>query len=238
MNDPLGDGISSVQLVQSSGDDLMTVNAARVSLAAFSNGTTVRDEGSDDEWKNVPTDADAKLLKYLLKQGHWSPFEHCHVTLRVKVPLFVRSQIIRHKSASFNEVSGRYTEVKDEVFTPQLFRKQASSNRQASVEADDTLDQDTCFTIWGTAVMTALDAYCELLERGVTREQARGILPQAMYTEFLMTAPLRTWLHLFDQRIHEGAQYETQKVAEAMRDLIAPLFPVTFAAYASLKKEN
>jgi thymidylate synthase (FAD) len=240
MIDPLNDGISSVALVQHSGNDLMAVNAARVSLNAFSPGVITFDPYSllaDNDGLVVhPTPKDAKLLKYLLRQGHWSPFEHSHITLRAKVPLFVRSQIFRHTSFRFNEVSARYTEVSDQFYTPKEFRKQAESNRQASVVADDSLNQEFVHKLYEDSAQLALTTYQWLLRAGVAREQARAILPQSMYTEFLMTASLRSWLHFFDARIHEGAQHETQEVARAMKDLISTLFPSTLSAWDSLKE--
>ncbi len=214
MLDPLGDGLSTVQLIDRIGDDGRIVDAARVSLA-----------GDGREWRE---EADPRLIRYMLKHGHWSPFEHCVVTLMVKCPLFIRAQWMRHRSMSFNEISARYTEVPDEFYTPVLFRAQSSNNRQASVDPAGRIDQATCHAFYHDAIKESVEVYRRLLEEGVTREQARAVLPQAAYTRFYVTANLRSWLHFLAQRDHPGAQHEMILYARAVRDLLEPLFPVTF----------
>ncbi|WP_255807584.1 FAD-dependent thymidylate synthase [Deinococcus sp. KNUC1210] len=133
-----------------------------------------------------------------------------------------------------NEVSGRYVEVQERLYTPQSFRRQAPSNRQASVQDDGSLDQAAAAAAWESAWQASYGAYQQLLSLGVTREQARGVLPQAMYTESYYTFNVRSLLHFVGLRDHAGAQYETQQYARAMRQLAEPLFPVTFAAWEAL----
>lgn len=218
---PLSDGIGSVALVQYVGDDKMIVNAARVSFGGDSDAPlAARDE---------------KLISYLLKNRHGSPFEHNLITFKVICPIFVDRQMVRHRvGVSKNEVSGRYVEVQERDYTPNEFRKQAPSNRQASVADDGTLDQGAAQAIWAHASETAFRAYHELLALGVTREQARGVLPLSLYTESYYTFNVRSLLHFLSLRDHDGAQYETRLYAQAMGELARPLFPVTFAAWAEI----
>lgn len=218
---PLGDGLGSVSLVQSVGDDKMIVNAARVSF------------GGDN---TAPLNQrDEKLIRYLLRNHHGSPFEHNLITFKIVCPIFVDRQFVRHRvGVSKNEVSGRYVEMPERNFTPPSFRKQALSNRQASVEDDGTLDQMQATRIWEEAWRNAFGAYQELLHLGVTREQARGVLPLSLYTESYYTFNVRSLLHFLELRDHEGAQYETRLFARAMGQLAEPLFPVTFREWRAL----
>lgn len=179
---------------------------------------------------------DVRLIRYLLRHRHGSPFEHNLITFRVKVPIFVDRQMVRHRvGVSKNEESARYTVVKDEVYVPLDFRAQAESNRQASVADDGTLDQQGALEAYEDAVVTARAAYDKLIALGVTREQARGVLPQAMYTSSYYTFNLRSLLHFLSLRDHDGAQFETRLVAQAMSVLAEPLFPETFKIWNSLK---
>lgn len=219
---PLGDGLGSVTLVQHAGDDKMIVSAARVSFGGDNAAPlTARDE---------------KLIRYLLEHGHGSPFEHNLITFKVVCPIFVDRQMVRHRvGVSKNEISGRYVELEERNFTPPTFRKQAPNNRQASVEDDGTLDQELAEKIWRLAWHNAWTAYEDLLKLGVTREQARGVLPLSLFTESYYTFNVRSLLHFLSLRDHEGAQYETRLYARAMAELARPLFPVTFAAWEGLK---
>lgn len=222
---PLSDGVGSVSLVQHVGDDKMIVNAARVSFGGDSAAPlTARDE---------------KLIGYLLRERHGSPFEHNLITFKVVCPIFVDRQMVRHRvGVSKNEISGRYVEMTERVYIPAQFRQQARSNRQASVEADERLDQDAAAGLYRRAWESAYAAYQGLLALGVTREQARGVLPQALYTESYYTFNVRSLLHFLGLRDHDGAQYETRLYARAMGQLAQPLFPVTFAAWRELQGEH
>ncbi len=219
---PLGDDLGSVSLIQHVGDDKMIVNAARVSF------------GGDNL---APLDGkDERLIRYLLRHHHGSPFEHNLITFKVVCPIFVDRQMVRHRvGVSKNEISGRYVEMQERNFTPPTFRKQAPSNRQASVEDDGTLDQAEAAAVWERAWRSAYEAYRVLLALGVTREQARGVLPQSLYTESYYTFNVRSLLHFLSLRDHEGAQFETQQFARAMGRLARPLFPVVFREWDALK---
>lgn len=222
---PLSDGVGSVSLVQHVGDDKMVVNAARVSF------------GGDNQ--AALSARDEKLIGYLLRERHGSPFEHNLITFKVVCPIFVDRQMVRHRvGVSKNEISGRYVEMTERVYQPGSFRKQAPSNRQASVADDGTLDQEAATGVWAEAWRQSYGAYQQLLALGVTREQARGVLPQALYTESYYTFNLRSLLHFLSLRDHDGAQYETRLYAQAMGELSRPLFPVTFAAWHKLNEQH
>ena len=220
-----GDGIGFVELVDAVGEDLTVVNSARVSFGKH---------------KAKLDDKDKKLIKYLIKHKHTSTLEHCFVTFRVKVPLFVRSQHHRHRTWSYNEISRRYTDFDIQFYEPRLFRTQHKSNRQAS-NIEDLIDP--LLTNWASTASNAmkhhheasLQLFEELIEAGVCREQARGVLPQNMYTEYYASANLNNILKFIDLRTHEGAQKEIQDMAKGMLEIITKLYPVTVGAYREVR---
>lgn len=208
-----GDGRGHVTLVHHSGDDLSAVNAARVSFGAH---------------RTELDDKDLKLLAYLAKERHTSPFEHCSITFRVKVPLFVARQWMRHRTQSYNEISRRYTSVDVDFFVPSTLRKQHKSNRQAS---EGVVEDDNLLAEYQYSVQRAMRSYETLIAEGVCREQARAVLPQAMYTEFYATANLLNWLKFIELRDHEGAQQEIVEAAQGVRSILATLYPHTTKAW-------
>ena len=219
------DGKGFVELVDAVGSDLSVVNSARVS---FGKHKTELDE------------KDKKLIKYLIKHKHTSTLEHCFVTFRVKVPLFVRSQHHRHRTWSYNEISRRYTDFDIQFYEPPTFRTQHKSNRQASNVSDLI---DPILPQWETSAALAmrhhhqasLQLFEELIEAGVCREQARGVLPQNMYTEYYASANLNNILKFIDLRTHEGAQWEIQEMAKGMLKIVEKLYPVTVGAYNEVR---
>ena len=238
MNMPLyGDGKGFVELVDAVGSDLSVVNSARVS---FGKHKTELDE------------KDKKLIKYLIKHKHTSTLEHCFVTFRVKVPLFVRSQHHRHRTWSYNEISRRYTDFDIQFYEPKAFRTQHKTNRQASnveelINPSIVVDQDIfangepVYENASKAIeqhhVTSLDLFEQLIAQGVCREQARGILPQNMYTEYYASANLNNILKFIDLRTHEGAQWEIQEMAKGMLEIITKLYPVTVGAYREIRSQ-
>ena len=228
-----GDGIGKVELVDSVGSDLTIVNSARVSFG-------VHKEELDDK--------DKKLIRYLIKHKHTSTLEHCFVTFRVKVPLFIRSQHHRHRTWSYNEISRRYTAEKLEFYEPKEFRTQHVSNRQASnenelinpwyQEPDQWIQGMRASDIVKDHHEMSVEIYNRLMEIGVCREQARGVLPQNLYTEYYASANLSNILKFIDLRSHEGAQWEIQKVADAMLKILEDLYPETIKAYYEVKNET
>ena len=228
-----GDGIGRVELVDHMGTDLTIVNSARVSFGV--------QKGELDE-------RDTKLINYLARHKHTSTFEHNVVTYHFTVPLFVRSQHHRHRTWSYNEISRRYTEINIQFYEPDKFRTQHKSNRQAS-NAED-LNNPVIRVPYGpsgyrgeasTVVKDwhekSLGLYNSLIAGGVCREQARGVLPQNMYTEYYGTVNLNNLLKFIDLRTHEGAQWEIQKVAEACLEIATDLWPVTVGAYRKAKND-
>ena len=225
--DLYGDGIGSVEYVQHMGEDITVVNSARVSFGKHKEELDGRDK---------------KLIKYLIRHRHTSTLEHNTITFRFAVPLFVRSQHHRHRTWSYNEISRRYTDVNIKFYEPKEFRTQHKSNRQASNKTE-FVTGPMCGPILGCQVHESVRRYTNLvinqyenmLKAGVCREQARGILPQNMYTEYYGTANLNNILKFVDLRIHEGAQGEIQEVAKAVLKITKKLFPITVGAYEKTK---
>ena len=224
--DLYGDGIGKVELVDHIGNDLTIVNSARVSFGVH---------------KTELDDKDRKLIRYLIKHKHTSTLEHCFVTFRIKVPLFIRSQHHRHRTWSYNEISRRYTDENLEFYEPMTFRTQHEKNRQASNEENqiDPVVYELGKVKASKAIrdhhLAAVFLYEEMMRKGVCREQARGILPQNLYTEYYASANLNNVLKFIELRSHEGAQWEIQKVAEAMLKTLEKLYPETIKAYYEVK---
>ncbi len=226
--DLYGDGIGKVELVQSMGTDLTIVNSARVSFG---------------KEKEKLDDKDKKLIKYLVEHRHTSTFEHNLVTFRFKVPLFIRSQHHRHRTWSYNEISRRYTSFDLEFYQPSTFRTQHNSNRQAStselvcplINISGSQSPQPADKLLREHHERSLDLYNKMLEAGICREQARGLLPQNLYTEYYGTTNLSNLLKFIDLRLHEGAQWEIQRVAEACLEIATELWPVSVQSYRDNK---
>ena len=231
-----GDNYGRVDYVQHVGTDLTVVNSARVSFG---------------KEQAILNERDKKLINYLIRHRHTSTLEHCVVTYRFIVPLFVRSQHHRHRTWSYNEISRRYTDVNIKFYEPQLFRTQHKSNRQAS-NADDLVDpimtvisemsseprKIKASELVSMHHLSSLKLYDDLMDVGVCREQARGVLPQNLYTEYYGTVNLNNLLKFIDLRTHEGAQWEIQKVAQARLEIATDLWPVTVNAYREIRGEE
>ena len=222
------DKIGKVEYVEHMGSDLSVVNSARVSFGKH---------------KKLLEEKDERLINYLIKHRHTSTLEHCAVTFRFKVPLYVRSQHHRHRTWSYNEISRRYTEYNIEFYNPKQYRTQHKSNRQASNE-NEIVTGPMSQPIFGCQIHESVRRhinlittyYDNLLKAGVCREQARGLLPQTMYTEYYGTANLNNILKFVELRLHEGAQVEIQKVAKAVLKITKKLYPITVGAYEKAKK--
>ncbi len=217
--DPLGDGISSVELVRVSGSDLDVVNAARVSYGKVSNEITERDK---------------KLINYLIKHDHTSPFEHNQLSFRIKCPLFVARQWMRHRMNSYNEISYRYVESPLEFYIPVKWRYQDETNRQCST---GEFEDDIALIEYKKALATSGDVYLKLLENGVAREIARGVLPMCTYTEYVFTCNLHSLFNFLKLRLGPGAQWEIRKYAECLFKLAQPHFPASFEGWQKKNAE-
>lgn len=204
------DGQGWIGLVNTMGSETTIVNAARVSFGKFVEEMSGRD---------------VVLLKYLIEHRHTSPLEHVVFSFIVHCPLFVRSQWHRHRTWSYNEISRRYTEVDMEFYIPPVVRGQSDDNRQASLECLDIRTQKDALDLIREQNKASLEAYEALTGKGVCREQARGVLSQNLMTTFWATVDLGNLIHFLDLRDHEGAQWEIQQYAKAIKQLITPIVP-------------
>jgi thymidylate synthase (FAD) len=214
--DPLKDGISSIQLVRVSGSDVDIANAARVSYGKFVTELSERDR---------------KLIAFLMEHKHTSPFEHNQFSFRVKAPILVARQWMRHRMNSYNEISYRYVQAPLEFYIPPQWRYQDAVNKQSSVGAftDGALTEK-----YTNTVKASFQAYEELLAAGVCRELARGLLPTCTYTEFIFTCNLHSLMHFLQLRLDPGAQYEIRQYALSMFALALPHFPVALGEWRKL----
>lgn len=206
-----------VSFVDKMGSDLTVVNAARISFASES---------------QVLVDKDQKLIDYLAKHEHLSPFEHCTVTMLIECPLYIRSQIHRHRTFAYNEVSRRYTADDLEFYLPPVedIRMQSKNNKQASEGPMDAEDGTEAYRAMRQIVLSAQDTFDRLIAMGVSREQARGILPQCLMTKFYMTGNLRNWAHFVRLRIDNHAQKEAQYVGLQAQEILYKHFPCAATA--------
>ena len=224
------DNVGSVAYVQHMGSDITIVNSARVSFGVEKSSLDRRDK---------------RLINYLIKHKHTSTLEHNLVTFKFVVPLFVRSQHHRHRTWSYNEISRRYTDKDLRFYEPREFRTQHESNRQASNAEElinPNISKSSTNSLYPAAQLLASDAvhthhtqslklFNNLIDAGVCREQARGVLPQNLYTEYYGTVNLNNLLKFIDLRTHEGAQWEIQRVAEAVLEIATELWPVAVSSY-------
>lgn len=213
-----------VRLVDHMGDDLSVVRAARQSYnAAWRAG---EDEGSD-----------AKLIRYLWKNSHTTPFEAVTFTFEVHAPIFVFRQWHRHRTWSYNELSARYTELADEFYTPSpdIVGYQSKSNKQGrSVEQRPEIDME--LDLYEQSCKISFETYLRLLSMGWPRELARSVLPVSTYSNMFATVNLLNLLKFLTLRTDPHAQYEIRVYADAMLELIMPVVPICVQAWAGIKK--
>lgn len=226
------DGIGFVELVEVFGNDLTVVNAARVSFNKESGFELVeleQEDGSLIKTQRV-AERDEKLIHYLAKHKHVTPFFHPQLRLRIKMPIFVVREWYRH-SIGFarNEVSRRYITSAPECFVPAVLRETDANLKQGS-KKNPVSNNDTLAGEMRRYCDEAVVYYNNLLEQGVCPEQARMILPQSMYTEFIETGSLSAYARLVGLRVEATAQREIQDYAQLVSDLIKPHFPVSWDA--------
>lgn len=203
-----------VRLVDMMGGDQGVVDAARVSYGGKSKGA----------------DADRKLIAYLLKHSHLTPFEHALFKFHVRAPIFVARQWFRHRFAAYNEISFRYTEVKDDFYMPAKWRGQDNKNKQGS-STSTTLDQARLNDMFKKDIDSALATYKSMIEMGVAREMARMVLPVNLYTEFYWTVNARSLMNFVALRADAHAQWEIQQYGEAMAKAFRDGMPWTYEAF-------
>ena len=205
-----------VELFDFMGSDQTIADCARVSYGLENNGK--------------PTD----LLDYLMENDHSSPFEMGELVVKATAPLYIADQWKRHRTFSYNQISLRYTEAKNEsFFIPETLRIQSKTNKQGSNGAVD--NQDLCQLTMLASIQNSFETYNILLANGVAREQARAVLPTATNTTFICKGNLKNWLHFIKLRQHETAQEEIRWFADKIADMIAEKFPVTYDAFKKFK---
>jgi thymidylate synthase (FAD) len=213
--DPLKDGKSSVELLESMGNDLMVVNAARVSF---------------DKVSTDLTEADKKLIRYLARNGHITPFFHPQVQFRIKMPIFVAREWFRHTIGfARNEVSRRYVDYKAETYNPLHLRARDPKLKQGSKE-EDVKDNEKAAELIQKSHDEAIANYEALMEMNVAPEMARMALPQSMYTSFIETGSLYAYARLCKLRLDPHAQREIQEYAKAIDSFLRERFPVSWEA--------
>lgn len=218
--DPLQDGISSIELIRVSGSDVDVVNAARVSFGKFI--SQIREQ-------------DKKLIKFLVEHHHTSPFEHNQLSFRIKAPIFVVRQWMRHRMNSYNEISYRYVKAPLEFYVPKYWRFQDANNKQASFGA---FDNSQLLEQYKMSIESAVQAYNNLLASGVCREQARGLLPVCTYTEFIFTCNLHSFMNFLTLRLKSDAQYEIRVYAQGMLELAQPHFEVSLGEWKRINQNK
>ncbi len=203
-----------ITYIQHCGSDLMVVNAARVSF------DKKHDEFDDDK--------DTRLIRYLARNGHTSPFNHTFITLHVKAPVFVARQLVKHRFMIWNEVSGRYVVFKPEFYMPDEFRAKAHDKKQGS--GAPIVDDEGLRWLFEGAHADAFNNYTCALDLGLCEEQARALLPLDLMTQWYWSGTLGAWASMYNLRAKPDAQAETRMIAEQAGEIIEPLFPVSWGA--------
>ena len=208
----------SVELIDSMGDDLTVVNAARVSF-----GKRVSEF---DDLK------DGKLISYLAKHKHWRPFGHCSAQFHIKAPVFVARQLVKHQiGLTWNEISRRYVDDEPVFFEPDVWRGKADDKKQGS--SDESIDinpRKDMVNDYQQVLRTAKWTYEELLRKGVCPEQARMVLPQSMITEWYWSGTLYAFARVCNLRCKPDAQQETRTIANKIDLYMTKLFPASWGA--------
>jgi len=212
-----------VELLDSMGNDLTVVNAARVSMAKHHDELTT---------------GDRKLLRYLAKHQHWTPFSQVTVQLRYQMPIFVARQWFKHQVGfTRNETSRRYVDTPPEFWRPVQWRSRAASVKQGSGGPLEGPRLHEIESYYAKALSTAADMYEALLSCGVAPEQARAVLPQAMMTEFVETGSLAGYARVYRLRTDAHAQSEVRVYAREVGEIIKHIAPVSWAALTEVRYE-
>ena len=216
-------------LIDHMGSDLSVVNAARVSFGKKSS----MDGDNMGVWHLK--DKDKKLIGYLAKHKHLSPFGHAFASFHVKAPIFVARQLVKHKFLRWNEISRRYVDDQPEFYVPDVWRGRSADKKQGSdaeVAIDVTwYDRDDGYNSWPEdSYFIALEAYQKMLELGVAPEQARMVLPQSTMTEWYWSGSLDAFADMCKLRCAPDSQYESRVVADQISEVMGDLFPVSWAS--------
>ena len=236
-----------VTYVNHMGDDLSVVNAARVSFHKMSEGVYV----NDGHWASgdapYPTEADKKLINYLAKHKHFSPFNHAFLSFRIKAPIFVARQLVKHKFMPWNEVSRRYVDDEPEFYWPDQWRGRPMNSKQGSDGVSDYMDKvqwngkeygntesSTNDIVLGH-ISDCINWYNDMIKNGVAPEQARMILPQNMHTEWIWSGTLGAYADMLRLRLDPHTQAESREVAQMIYKEVEKLFPVSIKALLERK---
>ena len=204
-----------VKLIDHMGSDLTVVNAARVSFAKNSEWESIPEGG---EIEGLLSIGDEKLIKFLAKHNHWSPFGHCSMQLHIKAPIFVARQLVKHQvGLVWNEVSRRYVDDEPELYIPKKWRLKADDKNQGS--SDETIE----YNIDG-AIQFVTQTYNNLLREQVAPEMARMVLPQNLYTEWYWSGTLMAFARVCNLRCAKDTQWETQQIANQIDEIGSELF--------------
>ena len=204
----------NVELIDHMGSDLTVVNAARVSFAKVSNELNDNDE---------------RLINYLAAHGHWSPFAHAFLQYRIKAPVFVARQLVKHQvGLCWNEVSRRYVDDPPEFYNPTIWRGRPQNSKQGS--DGEVEDQNSAKLILEQTNLLAYKNYNALIAQGVAPEQARMILPQTMMTEWYWSGSLQAFARVCNQRLDDHSQEETRAIAAMIQEQAMAKFPVSWIA--------
>ena len=203
-----------VELVDKMGTDLTVVNAARVSYSKTKTSFDVKDE---------------KLIKFLAEHEHWSPFAHASMQFRIKAPIFVARQLVKHQvGLVWNEVSRRYVDFPPEIYKPEAWRGRPVNSKQGSdgtVELGQTIDHNL-----ETTMESCLILYNTMIQKGVAPEQARMVLPQSMFTEWYWSGTLMAFARVCNLRCKPDVQEETREITDMIDSLTRDLFPISWKA--------
>lgn len=208
-----------VELVANLGNDLTVVSAARVSHLGESKGV----------------EKDKKLIEYLIQNNHTSPFEQVEFQFMVKCPIFVARQWMRHRTWNYNEVSRRYTSEDIDFYIPDMLYDQSLTDTQASERPIYKEEADRLIKMITTMTESSYRSYEMLLNNGVSREQARIILPLNMYTSFYAKTDLHNLFHFLELRNSPHAQMEIQVYAQTIEEIIKPIVPISYKAWKDFK---
>ena len=202
-----------VSLEDHLGTDITVVNAARVSFG-----------------KRIDTinDSDIKLISYLAKHNHWSPFSHCYVVFRIRAPIFVARQLVKHQvGLAWNEISRRYIDKPPEFWYPYKWREKSKDKKQGSTN-NEVHGNKWVHNKYKEAIDLCEQTYDEMIRAGVCPEQARAVLPQSVYTEWYWSGSLYAFARVCNLRLSEDAQEETRWVAEWISQHMNTLYPISW----------
>lgn len=221
----------NVEYITHMGDDLMVVDTARVSFNKKSEWKWESDDTSIRGIIKVLSDKDTKLINYLAKNNHWSPFSHPQIQVRVTAPIFIANQLKRSVvGLSINEVSRRYVDDEPTFYIPDKWRgRPPGSIKQGS--SDEVIKDQHEF--YFELLAYAKNTYNELLVNGVAPEMARMVLPQSMNTSWIWTGSLLAFIRIYKQRIDSHSQLESQMIAKQLGEILEKHFPVSFKAWTT-----